>query len=136
VITDDLIKEAVFKAVRSGGKGGQNVNKVSTKVELYFDVRASGFLTDEQKSLILGKLKNYADKDGILKLSSQSERPQIMNKNKVKKKFAELIAKAFRKEKKRGKTSPTAASRIDRLNSKKIVSAKKTFRRKDFEFDE
>lgn len=136
MITDDLINEAVFKAVRSGGKGGQNVNKVSTKVELYFDVRASGSLTDEQKSLILGKLKNYADKDGILKLSSQSERSQIMNKNKVKKKFAELIAKAFRKEKKRGKTSPTAASRIERLNRKKIVSVKKTFRRKDFEFDE
>jgi len=136
VITDDLIKEAVFKAVRSGGKGGQNVNKVSTKVELYFDVRASGSLTDEQKSLILGKLKNYADKDGILKLSSQSERSQIMNKNEVKKKFAELIAKVFRKVKKRGKTLPTAASRIERLNRKKIVSAKKTFRRKDFEFDE
>lgn len=136
MITDDLIKEAVFKAVRSGGKGGQNVNKVSTKVELYFDVRASGSLTDEQKSVILGKLKNYADKDGILKLSSQSERSQIMNKNEVKKKFAELIAKAFRKVKKRGKTSPTAASRIERLNRKKIVSVKKTFRRKDFEFDE
>ncbi len=136
MITDDLIKEAVFKAVRSGGKGGQNVNKVSTKVELYFDVRASGSLTDEQKSLILGKLKNYADKDGILKLSSQSERSQIMNKNEVKKKFAELIAKVFRKVKKRGKTLPTAASRIERLNRKKIVSAKKTFRRKDFEFDE
>lgn len=136
MITDDLINEAVFKAVRSGGKGGQNVNKVSTKVELYFDVRASGSLTDEQKSLILGKLKNYADKDGILKLSSQSERSQIMNKNEVKKKFAELIAKAFRKVKKRGKTSPTAASRIERLNRKKIVSVKKTFRRKDFEFDE
>ena len=136
MITDDLIKEAVFKAVRSGGKGGQNVNKVSTKVELYFNARASHSLTDEQKSLILGKLKNYADKDGILKLSSQSERSQIMNKNEVKKKFAELIAKVFRKVKKRGKTLPTAASRIERLNRKKIVSAKKTFRRKDFEFDE
>lgn len=136
MFTDDLIKEAVFRAVRSGGKGGQNVNKVSTKVELYFDVRASIYLSDEQKSILLGKLKNHADKDGILKLSSQSERSQIMNKNEVKKKFAELITKAFRKEKKRSKTSPTAASRIDRLNTKKIVSEKKSFRRKDFELDE
>lgn len=59
-----------------------------------------------------------------------------MNKNEVKKKFAELIAKALRKEKKRGKTSPTASSRIERLNRKKIVSVKKSFRRKDFEIDE
>lgn len=134
--TDDLTKEVVFKAVRSGGKGGQNVNKVSTKVELYFDINGSNILSEEQKSALLGKLRNHTDKDGILKLTSQNERSQILNKNEVRKKFTDLIVKALRKEKKRGKTSPTAASRLERLNRKKIVSAKKSFRRKDYEHDE
>ncbi|MDD5362750.1 MAG: alternative ribosome rescue aminoacyl-tRNA hydrolase ArfB [Ignavibacteria bacterium] len=136
IITDNLLKEAQFKAVRSGGKGGQNVNKVSTKVELYFNIPESEFLSDEQKTTILSKLKNNIDGEGVLRLSSQTERSQIMNKNIAKEKFIALIVSALKKPKKRLKTNPTSASKTTRLNVKKIISVKKTMRRKDIGFDE
>lgn len=136
MLTDELLKEVRYKAVRSGGKGGQNVNKVSTKVELYFDIVNSLYLSEEQKETLLDKLRNQTDKDGVLRISSQEDRSQIMNKNNVTEKFSALIASALRKKKKRGKTSPTAASRTERLDSKKKQSAKKSSRRKDIDFDE
>lgn len=136
MITDELLKEVRYKAVRSGGKGGQNVNKVSTKVELYFDVRNSAFLSEEQKETLLEKLANQTDREGVLRMSSQEDRSQIMNKNNVTEKFVSLIVSALKKKKKRGRTTPTAASKIKRLSTKKILSAKKSQRRKDVDFDE
>ncbi len=136
MLTDELLKEVRYKAVRSGGKGGQNVNKVSTKVELYFDIRNSAFLSEEQKKTLLEKLANQADKEGVLRISSQEDRSQIMNKNNVTGKFVSIIASALKKKKKRGKTSPTTASKVRRLDLKKIHSAKKSGRRKDINLDE
>lgn len=125
-----LHNELVFKAVRSGGKGGQNVNKVSTKVELYFDIPRSMALSDVEKTLLLTKLLNKVDRNGVLKISSQTERSQFLNKEIAVRKFNELIASAFIKRKKRLKTKPSLVSKEERLTSKKINSEKKSLRAK------
>lgn len=127
-----LHSELVFKTVRSGGKGGQNVNKVSTKVELYFDIPRSMVLSDDEKTLLLTKLINKVDRNGIIKISSQSERSQFLNKTLAIKKFNELIASAFVKRKKRIKTKPGSVSKEERLASKKIISQKKSLRSKRY----
>ena len=120
--------EFTFKTTRSGGKGGQNVNKVSTKVELYFDIKNSAVLTEEEKQIIAYKLKNKIDKNGILRIVSQSERSQIMNKKKVINKFYEIITKALKKRRARKKTKPTEVSKEKRLSAKKTISEKKRLR--------
>lgn len=125
-----LHNELVFKAVRSGGKGGQNVNKVSTKVELYFDIPRSMSLSDEEKTLLLTKLLNKIDRNGVLKISSQTERSQFLNKAIAVSKFDELITSASIKPKKRLKTKPSSVSKEERLAFKKIVSEKKSLRAK------
>jgi len=124
--------EFVFQASRSGGKGGQNVNKVSTKIELNFDISNSALLEDSEKIILLEKLRNRIDKKGVLKIISQTERSQLLNKNKAVEKFYLLIEKAFKKDKPRHKTKPTNSSKEERLKSKKIISQKKSGRRTDF----
>ena len=127
--------EFTFKSSRSGGKGGQNVNKVETKIELNFDVGNSSVLTDFEKNKILLKLKNRIDKNGILQIVSQTERSQLLNKQIVQKKFYEFIEKALKVEKIRKKTKPTKSSEEKRIESKKIISGKKVMRKitkKDF----
>lgn len=131
-----LHNELVFKATRSGGKGGQNVNKVSTKVELYFDIPKSMLLSDEEKIMLLSKLLNKIDKKGVLKISSQTERSQHLNKVKTIEKFDQLIETSFKKTKKRIKTKPSADSKHRRLASKKIESEKKSIRRVKYFEDE
>jgi len=126
---DQLIKELEFKATRSSGKGGQNVNKVSTKVELRFDVSNSLLLSDNEIVRISEKLKNRISLEGILILSSDSERTQLGNKRKVFELFLSLIEKALHKPKKRIKTKPTKASKERRLKEKKIKSDRKQSRR-------
>ena len=121
--------EFTFKASRSGGKGGQHVNKVSTKVELYFDVMNSKVLTSEEKQTISKKLRNKLDKSGILRIVSQSERSQVMNKKKVVNKFYEVIGRALKKKKVRKKTKPTKESKEKRLTTKKTISEKKRLRK-------
>jgi ribosome-associated protein len=128
----DFESEFVFQASRSGGKGGQNVNKVSTKIELNFDVVNSKSLSDEEKSILSEKLKNKIDKNGILKIVAQSERSQYLNKMDAIKRFFLLIEKSFKKEKVRQKTKPTELSKEERLTGKKILSEKKSNRSKDF----
>jgi ribosome-associated protein len=131
MIPDKILNEVTYKASRSGGKGGQNVNKVSTKVELYFNVYDSLCLSYEDKITLLNKLSNRIDKTGVLKLDSQTERSQFQNKQIVSEKFKNLLIEALKKPKKRVKTKPTSGSKEKRIGTKKIVSTKKTMRRKD-----
>ena len=114
--------EFVFHASRSGGPGGQNVNKVSTKVELRFNVVASALLSDEEKVILAEKLVNKINKLGELVLVSQSERSQLSNRDKVIEKFYFIINKALTPKIKRIGTKPTKASVEKRIESKKIQS--------------
>lgn len=115
----NLEKEFVFSTSRSGGPGGQNVNKVSTKVELRFNILSSSAFTEEEKALIFEKLKNKINKDGEFIIVSQVERSQLMNKEVVTEKFYDLISGALTKQRKRKSTKPTKASKIKRLELKK-----------------
>ncbi len=124
--------ELKFKAVRSSGKGGQHVNKVSTSVELYFNVVASIVLTKEQKERVQLKLKNRISNAGELMLVSQSERSQLANRKKVTERFDQLLSKALQEEKRRIPTKISKAKKLKRLEVKKRASEKKSLRRKDW----
>jgi len=126
---DQIIKELEFKATRSSGKGGQNVNKVSTKVELRFNIADSLLLSDNEKDRVRIKLKNRISSEDIIIVTSDSERTQLGNKRMVIEIFFELLEKALKKPKKRIKTRPTKASKERRLKEKKIKSDRKQSRR-------
>ncbi len=125
---DQLLQEVVFKATTSGGKGGQNVNKVATRVELYFDIEKSVSMTDEQKGLLNSKLYNRISGDGILRITASEKRTQLENKELVKRKFLELIQKALTIKKKRKQTGPSKSSVEERLRKKKLNSDRKNLR--------
>jgi len=121
--------EFIFSASRSGGPGGQNVNKVSTKVELRFDLRCSQYFSEEEKELLFRKLKNKINKEDEILLVSQSERTQLMNKNAVMQKFYDLVSKALTIPLKRRSTRPTQSSKLKRLESKRNRSELKKQRK-------
>ena len=121
----DLLKEVKFRFSRSSGKGGQNVNKVETRVELSFDITNSGILTYEEKELLLNKLKNRLDLSGVLHITSQTERTQLSNKKRIIERFFKIIQNAVKKEKVRLSTKPTKGSREKRIEAKKKLGEKK-----------
>lgn len=126
---EQLLTEVTFSASRGGGPGGQNVNKVSTKVELRFPVNDSETLTEPQKQRLLSKLKNRITTSGELALTSSAERTQWRNRVKVTQKFFELIEQALTPHRKRIKTKPTKASKLKRLENKKKQGQKKQLRK-------
>jgi ribosome-associated protein len=111
--------EIHFDASRSGGPGGQNVNKVSSRVTLTFDVNASAALSEDQKRTVLQKLGGRINKEGVLRVISQRTRSQEMNRADAAERFAELIREALTPQRTRVKTRVTRAARQRRVDEKK-----------------
>ncbi len=126
----NVLKELKFKTARSGGSGGQNVNKVETMVEGYFKVQASRLLSSEQKELIIIKLSNKITDDGFLLVKSQTERSQLGNKEEVIRKINTLINQSLIQQKKRKPTKPSKSSKENRIVSKKKKGEVKSNRKK------
>ena len=136
--TENLIKELNFKAIRSSGPGGQHANKVSSKIELTFELKKSTELNEEQKYLLLKNLANRLTKENILILFCDENRSQHKNKEIAIKRFLELIKNGLKKPKDRKATKPSKASIKKRLNTKKKTSLKKSsrnFSRKNTDLD-
>jgi ribosome-associated protein len=125
--------EVHYRTARSGGPGGQHVNKTETQVELLFDVAHSPSLSEAQRQRILSKLPNIIDSEGMLHLTAQSERSQLRNREMVTARFREVLAAALRVPKKRRPTKPSAASTAKRIDSKKRRGQIKQLRRSTFD---
>jgi ribosome-associated protein len=126
----DLSAEFIFQASRSSGPGGQNVNKVNSKIELRFHIQNSLLLTDNQKEILLSKLFTKISSDGFLIVISQRDRSQLVNKEDAIRKAYELLNKALRPVKRRKSTRPTRSSVEKRLTEKRIKSDIKQKRQK------
>ena len=125
-----ILKELKFTFSRSAGSGGQHVNKVSTKVELSFEIQTSEGLNVAQKATLLNKLSNRINLNGLLKLNESTTRSQLKNRQLATKKFFELITEALIPEKRRKKLKPSKKLIENRLKQKKQHSEKKNQRKK------
>lgn len=127
---EQLITELKFKAVRSSGSGGQNVNKVATKVELYYDLKNSKSITNLEKEKLKAFLSNRLNNDNVLILQCSETRSQLKNKQLVIVKFLDLIAEGLKEQKKRIPTKTPKAVKQKRLAKKRLKAEKKANRRK------
>ncbi len=123
-------EELTFTASRSSGPGGQNVNKVSSRVTLLFDVAGSGSLSEEEKAMILHRLKGRINKEGILRIIGQETRSQAENRTAVVERFVELLQGALKRMPVRKKTKITYGSKLRRLEEKRHQSRIKRDRSK------
>jgi len=130
-INFQLIKqELAFTTSRSSGPGGQNVNKVNSKVTLKWGVVHSEILTEEEKEVIIKKLHSRITAEGMLMITSQDNRSQMQNKEDAIEKLETLLIKAFEKKKKRKPTKPSKGAVQNRIEKKKKNSEKKQWRQK------
>ena len=132
-VTDDIAideREIDERFVRASGPGGQNVNKVSTAVELRFDVRASS-LPSDVKDRLLVLAANRVTADGVLLIDSREHRTQAQNREAARERLVELITQAAKKPRRRKATKPRPAAREKRLEAKKLRGQVKALRRRD-----
>lgn len=127
---ENLIKEIQFKAIRSSGAGGQHVNKVSSKIELTFNVLNSQHLSQKQKETLQEKLSNRINTKGVLILYCDESRSQHKNKQLAIKRFIAIISAALKRQKIRRATKPSRSSIIKKAENKKKISVKKAMRKK------
>jgi len=130
ITSAELLPELEFTTSRSSGPGGQNVNKVSTKVILRWNVLHSTLITDEQKVLLLNKLSSQLTREGELIINSQESRSQLQNKETAIEKLDALLRKALTKPKARKATKPSYTSKVKRVDNKKRHAEKKQWRKK------
>ncbi|RWY51134.1 alternative ribosome rescue aminoacyl-tRNA hydrolase ArfB [Mucilaginibacter gilvus] len=128
-----LQKEISYKTSRSGGKGGQNVNKVSSKVELLFNINESVLFTDEEKLLLNEKLQSRFNKDGSVQVICDEERSQYLNKEIAMERLIALLGNALIRPKIRKKRKVSKAAKLARLGNKKAQADKKESRKKNFD---
>ncbi|MFY8068864.1 MAG: alternative ribosome rescue aminoacyl-tRNA hydrolase ArfB [Flavobacterium sp.] len=125
-----LISEVTFKAVRSSGPGGQNVNKVASKILLSFDLVLSKALSEDEKALLQIKLASKLSQENILSITSQEDRSQLKNKEIATKKFLKIIENGLKIDKPRKETKIPRGIKEKRLNAKKVMSVLKQNRKK------
>jgi len=127
---EDVLRAVTFKTSRSGGKGGQNVNKVSSKVELIFNLASAPFLTEEERALLAERLAGRLDQEGNLHVVSQEDRSQLLNKEKTIAKLIALLKSGLHVQKKRKPTKIPKAVIRKRLENKQSVAVKKESRKR------